>query len=191
MGKKSTGSLPEPRETNSDYLTPSETARVTELGQHQGLLEALMQHKNQRQTMPKAADGLLWLHSGWRAEDRDKYLREVSLCILSFDLIGVQFWNKMLYSSMCFCIVDARRPPPGFETARQWLHLNARPIPFFIDGSCNHKYTLYFFFLLKQYTGNPDRGFIYQSFLICISCNSWITDWHVISWECWINSTLC
>lgn len=75
MGKKSTESL----ETNSDYLTPSETVRVTELDRYQGLLEALMQQKNQQQMMPKTADRLLRLRNDWRGEERDKYLREVSL----------------------------------------------------------------------------------------------------------------
>lgn len=67
MGKKS---LPVVQETRSGYMTPSETARVTDLDRYQGLLEALMLPKNpQRQKMPKPAENLL-------AED-DKYLREV------------------------------------------------------------------------------------------------------------------
>ncbi|XP_054467824.1 gastrin-releasing peptide [Anoplopoma fimbria] len=79
MGKKSTESLPGPTETNhdSEYLQPSDTAVVTER-----LMEALMQQKNQKQTMPETADRLLWLHSGWREEDRDKYLREKSDLLL-------------------------------------------------------------------------------------------------------------
>ncbi|XP_029300906.1 gastrin-releasing peptide isoform X2 [Cottoperca gobio] len=67
MGKKSIEHLPD-----RDYLTPSETAGVTER-----LLEALMQHKNQKQTMPQTADMLLRLHG-----DRDKYLREMSDLLL-------------------------------------------------------------------------------------------------------------
>ncbi|XP_031173724.1 gastrin-releasing peptide [Sander lucioperca] len=79
MGKKSIESLPELQETNhdSDYLTPLETAGVTER-----LMEALMQQKNQEQTTPQTADRLLWLQSGWREEDRDKYLREMSNLLL-------------------------------------------------------------------------------------------------------------
>lgn len=82
MGKKSIESLPELRETDSDYLTPSETARLTELDRYQALLEALMQQKNQQQMMPKTAnDVLLRLRSGWREEERE-YLREVGLWIV-------------------------------------------------------------------------------------------------------------
>ncbi|KAA8584484.1 hypothetical protein FQN60_008269 [Etheostoma spectabile] len=79
MGKKSIESLPELQETNqdSDYLTPFETAGVTER-----LMEALMQQKNQKQTTPQTADRLLRLQSGWREEDRDKYLREMSNLLL-------------------------------------------------------------------------------------------------------------
>ncbi|XP_075961531.1 gastrin-releasing peptide [Anarhichas minor] len=79
MGKKSIESLPVLQETNhdSDYLPPSETSGVTER-----LMEAAMQQKNQKQTMPQTADRLLRLHSGWRGEDRDKYLREMSDLLL-------------------------------------------------------------------------------------------------------------
>lgn len=67
MGKKS---LPVEQETNSDYITSSETARVTEMDRYQGLLEALMLPKNpQRDKKPKTAENLL-------AEEA-KYLREV------------------------------------------------------------------------------------------------------------------
>lgn len=67
MGKKS---LPVVQETNSDYITSSETARVTELDRYQGLLEALMLPQNpQRDKKPKTAENLL-------AEEA-KYLREV------------------------------------------------------------------------------------------------------------------
>lgn len=82
MGKKSIESLPVLQETNSDYLTPSETAGVTDLDRYEHLMEALMQQKNQNQMMPQTADRLLRLRSGWRQEDRDKYLREVSLWIV-------------------------------------------------------------------------------------------------------------
>ncbi|XP_045923585.1 gastrin-releasing peptide [Micropterus dolomieu] len=82
MGKKSIESLPELQETNSDYLTPPETAGPTEPDLYERLMEALMQQKNQKQMMPQTADGLFRLRSGWREEDRDKYLREVSLWIV-------------------------------------------------------------------------------------------------------------
>ncbi|TWW66609.1 gastrin-releasing peptide [Takifugu rubripes] len=72
MGKKS---LPVVQETNSDYITSSETARVTEMDRYQGLLEALMLPKNpQRDKKPKTAENLL-------AEEA-KYLREVSNLLL-------------------------------------------------------------------------------------------------------------
>ncbi|XP_068430262.1 gastrin-releasing peptide [Clinocottus analis] len=76
MGKKSVESSPEPRRTNpdGDDLAPSDRAEVT--GR---LLEALMQHKSQRQRKPAPAGRL---HGGWRQEERDKYLREVSDLIL-------------------------------------------------------------------------------------------------------------
>lgn len=67
MGKKS---LPVVQETKSDYITSSETARVTERDRYQGLLEALMLPKNpQRQKMPKPAENPL--------AEEDKYLPEV------------------------------------------------------------------------------------------------------------------
>lgn len=83
MGKKSIESVPELQDTtqDSDYLTPSETAVVTELDRYERLMEALLQQKNQKQMMPQTADRLLWLRSGWREEDRDKYLREVTSSI--------------------------------------------------------------------------------------------------------------
>ncbi|XP_074474322.1 gastrin-releasing peptide [Sebastes fasciatus] len=76
MGKKSIESLPGLQGSNhdSDYLTPSETAA----GVTERLMEALMQQKNLKQTTPQSADRLLRLHSAWREEDRDKYLREMS-----------------------------------------------------------------------------------------------------------------
>lgn len=67
MGKKS---LPVVQETNSDYITSSETARVTEMDRYQGLLEALMLPKNpRRDKIPKTAANLL--------VEEDEYLREV------------------------------------------------------------------------------------------------------------------
>ncbi|XP_051268561.1 gastrin-releasing peptide [Dicentrarchus labrax] len=82
MGKKSIESLPELQEPNSDYHTPSETSGVTELDRYERLMEALMQQKNQKKMMPQTADRLLRLRSGWRGEDRDKYLREMSDLLL-------------------------------------------------------------------------------------------------------------
>lgn len=68
MGKKSI----EEQEVkpDSDYLTPSKIARVTE-----HLMEALMQPKNHKQVIPQSADRLLRRY--WREEDREKYLTEV------------------------------------------------------------------------------------------------------------------
>lgn len=67
MGKKS---LPVVQETNSDYITSSETARVTEMDRYQGLLEALLLPKNpRRDKMPKTADNFL--------VEEDEHLREV------------------------------------------------------------------------------------------------------------------
>lgn len=93
MGKKSIESLPGLQGSNhdSDYLTPSETAA----GVTERLMEALMQQKNLKQTTPQSADRLLRLHSAWREEDRDKYLREVSLWIISASVIFQMFGNKM------------------------------------------------------------------------------------------------
>ncbi|XP_060917359.1 gastrin-releasing peptide [Labrus mixtus] len=80
MGKKSTDSLPELQETNGDYLTLSEAAGVTVMERdRQNLLEALKPQKNQK---PMIVDRLLRLRSGWREEDRDKYLREMSHLLL-------------------------------------------------------------------------------------------------------------
>uniref|UniRef100_A0A3Q0SRX7 Gastrin-releasing peptide n=1 Tax=Amphilophus citrinellus TaxID=61819 RepID=A0A3Q0SRX7_AMPCI len=80
MGKKSIeeqGVNPD-----SDYLTPSKIARVTE-----HLMEALMQPKNPKQMIPQSADRLLRRY--WREEDREKYLTEVGL------------WNKSLIVKCC------------------------------------------------------------------------------------------
>lgn len=85
MGKKSVETLPDMQETipDSNYLTPSETAGVTELERFEHLIEGLLQRESQKQMRLQTADRLLRLHSGWRQEDRDKYLREVSLWILT------------------------------------------------------------------------------------------------------------
>lgn len=82
MGKKSIESPPEVQDSNqdSDYLTSSETVKFTQLNQFQRLMEALLQLKNQKHTMPQTADRLLWLH--WREEDKDKYLREVMISLI-------------------------------------------------------------------------------------------------------------
>ncbi|XP_074546940.1 gastrin-releasing peptide [Halichoeres trimaculatus] len=79
MGKKSTDSLAELQDANNDYLTPSGAAGVTEMERYLRLMEALKQQKNQRQII---AERLLRLHSGWREENRDKYLREISNLLL-------------------------------------------------------------------------------------------------------------
>ncbi|XP_062290001.1 gastrin-releasing peptide [Scomber scombrus] len=73
MGKKSIEDLPVLQDSNqdSDYLTPSETAGVTQLDRYKHLMEALLQLKNQKRMMPQTAQRLLWLHSGWREEDKD------------------------------------------------------------------------------------------------------------------------
>ncbi|XP_047426205.1 gastrin-releasing peptide [Mugil cephalus] len=78
MGKKSIESPPELQEANPDYLTPSETARLTGLDRYEHLMEAVMQPKNQRQAPPQTANRLHRLHSSWRQEDRGKYPREMS-----------------------------------------------------------------------------------------------------------------
>ncbi|XP_034565865.1 gastrin-releasing peptide [Notolabrus celidotus] len=84
MGKKSTDSLAELQDRNTDYLTPSEVAGVTEMEQYERLIKALKQQKNQKQMI---AERLLRLRSGWREEDRDKYLREMSnLLVLALRL---------------------------------------------------------------------------------------------------------
>lgn len=64
MGKKS---LPVVQELKSDFITSSETAKVTEVDRYQGLLETLMLHMNpQRQKGPKPTEN-----------EEDKYLPEV------------------------------------------------------------------------------------------------------------------
>ncbi|XP_023147727.1 gastrin-releasing peptide [Amphiprion ocellaris] len=84
MGKKSVESLPELQKANqdSDHLTPPQTARrLPELERYEHLMEALLHPKNQKQMkQPHTADRLL--HSSWREEDREKYLREMSHLLL-------------------------------------------------------------------------------------------------------------
>uniref|UniRef100_A0A3B4UWJ7 Gastrin-releasing peptide n=2 Tax=Seriola dumerili TaxID=41447 RepID=A0A3B4UWJ7_SERDU len=91
MGKKSIESLPALQETNpdSDYLTPPETAGVTGLDRYERLMEALVQQNNLKQMKAQTVDRLLRVRSGWREEDRDKYLREMSeLLLLALKLQG-------------------------------------------------------------------------------------------------------
>ncbi|KAM9841908.1 gastrin-releasing peptide [Aulostomus maculatus] len=73
MGKKSIQSQ------DSDFLTSQEAAAVSELQPYRRLMEALMQRGNQKLTTPTAAETLA---NGWREEDRDKYLREMSDLVL-------------------------------------------------------------------------------------------------------------
>ncbi|KAM3599252.1 uncharacterized protein V6R79_002519 [Siganus canaliculatus] len=75
MGKKSIESL---QETNRDHLTAPETAVATDTDLYSGLMEALMQQKNEKLRKPQTVGSLLRQSSGWREEDRDKYLREMS-----------------------------------------------------------------------------------------------------------------
>ena len=77
MGKKSIKSLPAQQEKNfdRDYLTPSEQVRISKLDRH-GRPMAALQPENRKQTAPQR---LPRLHSNWREEDREVYLREVSL----------------------------------------------------------------------------------------------------------------
>lgn len=81
MGKKSIERLSEKLEVSSDHLSPSDPSLAVELHQYQGLLKALMLQENHPSVVARAAD---WLHgqrAGWREEERDKYLREVSLLV--------------------------------------------------------------------------------------------------------------
>lgn len=79
MGKKSIERLPDPPETSSGHLTPPDVAGATEPDRYQGLLEALVMLQNHGNAVSRAADWLRGQRSGWREEERDKYLREVSL----------------------------------------------------------------------------------------------------------------
>ncbi|XP_078142246.1 gastrin-releasing peptide [Centroberyx gerrardi] len=94
MGKKSIESLPGLHDSNhdSDYPTPLERGDKV-LGQYerppklvQDFFRALVHHKSQRQ-ISYTANRLRLLRSGWREEDRDKYLREMSdLLLLALSL---------------------------------------------------------------------------------------------------------
>lgn len=79
MGKKSIERLPDPPEMSSGHLTPPDVAGATEPDRYQGLLEALVLQQNHGNVVSRAADWLRGQRSGWREEERDKYLREVSL----------------------------------------------------------------------------------------------------------------
>lgn len=79
MGKKSIERLSEKLEVSSDDLTPSDLSVAAELDQYQGLLKAMMLQKNHQDVMAGPADWLHWQRTSWREEERDKYLREVSL----------------------------------------------------------------------------------------------------------------
>lgn len=84
MGKKSIERLSEKMEVSSDQLIPPDLSVATELDRHQGLLDALMLQKNHQNVMVRSADWLQGKHTSWREEDRDKYLREVSLLMNIF-----------------------------------------------------------------------------------------------------------
>lgn len=96
MGKKSIESLPVLRQTNAEghYLrlpgAPGATQRLT---------EAVMPQRSQKRTMPRAAGWLLRMRSGWREEERDKYLREVSVRMISFSVILYQtlYGNRLIW----------------------------------------------------------------------------------------------
>ncbi|XP_070408477.1 gastrin-releasing peptide isoform X2 [Nothobranchius furzeri] len=76
MGKKSIKSLPEQQETNSYslYLTPSHSARISELDQQEPPLENL---PTQRQRTLQRL-----FHSIWREVDGEKHLQEMSNLLL-------------------------------------------------------------------------------------------------------------
>ncbi|XP_041826386.1 gastrin-releasing peptide isoform X2 [Melanotaenia boesemani] len=80
MGKKSIKSQPELQEahTDKDYLTPSESVRISELDRHQTPVGAL-QPKNQKHMNPRR---LLQFHRSWREEERAEYLQEMSDLLL-------------------------------------------------------------------------------------------------------------
>ncbi|CAB1430071.1 unnamed protein product [Pleuronectes platessa] len=86
MGKKSIENPPaDVQGTNPNGEKLSET----ELDRFEPLMETLTQQKNQNQMRTQTADRLLQLHRGWREEDRDKYLRELSdLFLLALKLRG-------------------------------------------------------------------------------------------------------
>lgn len=93
MGKKSIERLSEKLEVSSDDLTPSDQSVAAELDQYQGLLKALMLQKNHQEVMAGPADWLHWQRTSWREEERDKYLREVSL-----------FMQHLLVSAVKICV---------------------------------------------------------------------------------------
>lgn len=98
MGKKS---LPVLQETNSDFLVSSEN--FADLDQYQGLLQALMRQKNVQKMRSESAERLLGLRSDWGEEDRDKYLREVSVWLVSSPLTfstSYSFENKICISAL-------------------------------------------------------------------------------------------
>lgn len=73
MGKKSI-----------ERLTPSDLSVATELDRYQGLLKVLMLQKNPQNVMARSVD---WRHrkrTSWREEEKDKYLREVSVLMNIF-----------------------------------------------------------------------------------------------------------
>lgn len=85
MGKKSIERLSEKMEVSSDQFAPSDLSVATELGRYLGLLKALMPQKNHQNVM--AGSTADWLHgkrASWREEDRNKYLREVSVLMNIF-----------------------------------------------------------------------------------------------------------
>lgn len=94
MGKKSIERLPDPPETSSGHLMPPDVAGATEPDRYQGLLEALVLQQNHGNTVSRAADWLRGQRSGWREEERDKYLREVSLWLqhLLSSLVKIEGW---------------------------------------------------------------------------------------------------
>lgn len=183
MGKKSIESQPELQETNhdSDYLTSSETAGVTER-----LIEALMQQKSQKQTVPQTADRLLRLYSRWREEDRDKYLREVSLWI-----IRVHQWffkcylfsgekNKMVISplQMSDLLLLALKLQDNDSTwmNARWIKIQSHQYLLNISSVTTYSDCIYFF--LVRVCWKHMRSVFYQWFLIRTSSSNLITCWH-------------
>lgn len=102
MGKKSIERLPDPLETSSDHFTPPDVAGATEPDRYQGLLEALVLQQNHGNMVRRAADWLRGQRSGWREEERDKYLREVSLWLqhpLTGSLVKIEGWIFYFFST--------------------------------------------------------------------------------------------
>lgn len=100
MGKKSIERLPDPPETSSGHPTPPDVAGATEPDEYQGLLEALVMLQNHGNTVSRAADWLRGQRSSWREEERDKYLREVSLWLQHSlgSLVEIEGW---IFFSTC------------------------------------------------------------------------------------------